>query len=134
MAIVVQHGYFDEDQQAFDEIQKDGYYGSKFDATPSGGTPIHWHDVSMHIYITEGIFRFQDPATGKVHECVAGTRFDIPETYLTYRGRALRIHGNRRHVESGSATAFRASTGRTRPRRVRNSKTSYVLESVNANN
>ena len=82
MAIVVQHGYFNEDQQAFDEIQNDGYYGSKFDATPSGGTPIHWHDVSMHIYITEGMFRFQDPATGKVHECVAGTRFDIPERTL----------------------------------------------------
>ncbi|MEC9251528.1 MAG: hypothetical protein VX697_00940 [Pseudomonadota bacterium] len=82
MTIVVQHGYFDEDQQAFDEIEKDGYYGSKFDAPPSGGTPIHWHDVGMHIYITEGTFCFQDPATGEVHECVAGTRFDIPERTL----------------------------------------------------
>tara|TARA_B100000586_G_scaffold250114_1_gene208430 strand:- start:291 stop:644 length:354 start_codon:yes stop_codon:yes gene_type:complete len=82
MAIVVQHGYFDRDQQAFNEIEEDGYYGSKFDAPPSGGTPIHWHDVSMHIYITEGRFRFKDPATGELHECVAGTRFDIPERTL----------------------------------------------------
>ncbi len=82
MAITVQHGYFKGDREAFDEIERDGLHGSKFDAEPSGGTPIHWHDVSMHIYITDGTFRFQDPATGEVHDCVAGTRFDIPERTL----------------------------------------------------
>ena len=41
MAISVQHEYFQDDQQAFDEIEQDGYHGSKFDAAPSGGTPIH---------------------------------------------------------------------------------------------
>ena len=63
MAISVQHEYFQDDQQAFDEIEQDGYHGSKFDAAPSGGTPIHWHDVGMHIYITSGMFRFQDQST-----------------------------------------------------------------------
>mgnify|MGYP000336061815 CR=1 FL=1 len=82
MAIVVQHGYFDGDQQALDDIEKVGYYGSKIDVAPSGDTPVHWHDLSMHIYITEGIFRFEDPATGEVHECVSGTRFHIPERAL----------------------------------------------------
>ena len=82
MSISVQHDYFEDDQQAFDEIEQDGYHGSKFDAAPSGGTPIHWHDVGMHIYITSGMFRFQDPATGEIHECVQGTRFDIPERTL----------------------------------------------------
>ena len=82
MTITVQHNYFEDDQKALDDIEQDGYHGSKFEAPPSGGTPIHWHDVSMHIYITSGMFRFQDPATGKVHECVAGTRFDIPERTL----------------------------------------------------
>ena len=36
----------------------------------------------MQIDITNGRFRFQDPATGTVHECVAGTRFDISERTL----------------------------------------------------
>lgn len=82
MGITVQHGYFRDDQQALDEIAQEGYFGNKFEAAPSAGTPIHWHDVSMHIYITSGTFRFQDPATQEVHECVAGTRFDIPERTL----------------------------------------------------
>ncbi|MDC0237872.1 hypothetical protein OAL49_05355 [Gammaproteobacteria bacterium] len=82
MAIVVQHGYFDEDQQALEDIEKDGYYGTKIDIAPSGDTPVHWHDVSMHIYITEGTLRIKDTATGEVHEGVSGTRFDIPERAL----------------------------------------------------
>ena len=82
MAITVQHNYFEDDDTAFAEIEQDGYHGSKFEAQPSGGTPIHWHDVSMHIYITSGTFRFQDPSTNEIHECVAGTRFDIPERTL----------------------------------------------------
>jgi len=82
MAIVVQHGYFDEDQQALEDIEKDGYYGTKIDVAPSGDTPVHWHDVSMHIYITEGTLRIKDTATGEVHEGVSGTRFDIPERAL----------------------------------------------------
>ena len=82
MAIVVQHGYFDEDQQALEDIEKDGYYGTKIDVAPSGDTPVHWHDVSMHIYITEGTLRIKDTATGQVHEGVSGTRFDIPERAL----------------------------------------------------
>ena len=82
MAIVVQHGYFDEDQQALEDIEKDGYYGTKIDVAPSGDTPVHWHDVSMHIYITEGTLRIKDTTTGEVHEGVSGTRFDIPERAL----------------------------------------------------
>ena len=82
MAIVVQHGYFDGDQQALDDIKKVGYYGSKIDVAPSGDTPVHWHDLSMHIYITEGTLRVKDTATGEVHECVSGTRFHIPERAL----------------------------------------------------
>ena len=82
MAIVVQHGYFDEDQQALEDIEKDGYYGTKIDVAPSGDTPVHWHDMSMHIYITEGTLRIKDTATGEVHEGVSGTRFDIPERAL----------------------------------------------------
>jgi hypothetical protein len=64
MAIVVQHGYFDGDQQALDDIEKVGYYSSKIDVAPSGDTPVHWHDLSMHIYITEGTLRVKDTATG----------------------------------------------------------------------
>ena len=82
MAIVVQHGYFDGDQEALDDVEKAGYYGSKIDVAPSGDTPVHWHDLSMHIYITEGTLRVKDTATGEVHECVSGTRFHIPERAL----------------------------------------------------
>ena len=82
MAIVVQHGYFDGDQQALDDIEKVGYYGSKIAVAPSGDPPVHWHDLSMHIYITEGTLRVKDTATGEVHECVSGTRFHIPERAL----------------------------------------------------
>ncbi|RPG23878.1 MAG: hypothetical protein CBC10_013400 [Gammaproteobacteria bacterium TMED50] len=38
--------------------------------------------MSIRAYITSGKFRFQDPASGEVHECVAGTRFVIPERTL----------------------------------------------------
>lgn len=82
MSITVEHDYFTEDAQAFEEIERDGYHSSKFDAPPSGGTPIHWHDVSIHAYITKGIFHFQDPSTGTVHECRKGTKFVIPERTL----------------------------------------------------
>ena len=82
MGITVDHQYFETDEDALKEIEEQGYYSSIFDAPPSGGTPIHWHDVSIRAYITSGKFRFQDPASGEVHECVEGTRFVIPERTL----------------------------------------------------
>ena len=82
MTITVDHAYFDTETEVFDEIDEAGYHGSKFDAPASGGTPIHWHDVSLQVYILDGVFRFQDPADDAVHECVKGTRFVIPERTL----------------------------------------------------
>ena len=100
--IQVEHNFF----QSVDEIKSDieglKLYGGKdeFEAPPSGGTPLHWHAIGLYVYITDGKFRFQDPATGTVHECVKGTRFVIPE-------RAL-------HIEE-EHNGYKGYTGLTRP-------------------
>ena len=38
--------------------------------------------MSVHVYMTKGLFRFQDPSSGEIHECRAGTKFMIPEKTL----------------------------------------------------
>ncbi|RKU24220.1 hypothetical protein C6500_00210 [Candidatus Poribacteria bacterium] len=80
--ITVEHQYFTDDDFVRDEIESSSLYKSEVEAPPSGGTPIHWHAVGLYVYITTGKFRFQDPATGMVHECVRGTKFVIPERTL----------------------------------------------------
>jgi len=82
MTITVEHKYFEKEDEAVSEIQAAGLHMAKDDLAPSEGTPLHWHDADIHVYITEGVFRFQDPATGEVHECVAGTKFRIPPRTL----------------------------------------------------
>ncbi len=82
MAITVEHDYFAGMDEARQEIEAGGLHLHEVDAPPSGGTPIHWHDVGIHFYVQEGIFRFQDPATETVHECGPGTKFVIPERTL----------------------------------------------------
>lgn len=80
--IKVEHQYFTDDDFVREEIDNASLFKSEVDAPPSGGTPIHWHAVGLYVYITGGKFRFQDPATGDVHECVRGTKFLIPERTL----------------------------------------------------
>ena len=82
--IQVDHGYFESADEIKAEISELGLFGSKeeFDAAASGGTPLHWHAIGLYVYITDGKFRFQDPATEEIHECVKGTRFVIPERAL----------------------------------------------------
>lgn len=82
MGITVDHGYFTEQSQARAEIEAAGLHLHEVDAPASGGTPIHWHDVGIHFYVEDGIFRFQDPATGDVHACGPGSKFVIPERTL----------------------------------------------------
>lgn len=81
-AITVEHQYFTDDDFVRDEIESASLFKSEVEAPPSGGTPIHWHAVGLYVYITAGKFRFQDPATEKVYECVRGTKFVIPERTL----------------------------------------------------
>ena len=82
--ITVDHGFFETVDEIQADIKAHSLYGGtqEFDAPPSGGTPLHWHAIGLYVYITDGMFRFQDPATGTVHECVKGTRFVIPERAL----------------------------------------------------
>ena len=82
--ISVEHNYFNDIDEAKREIRENGLYGgnNEFEAPPSGGTPVHWHDVSQTVYITEGVFRFTDPATGETHDCGPGSKFFIPERTL----------------------------------------------------
>ena len=82
--ISVDHNFFDSEDEIQADIKKHKLYGGKeeFDAPPSGGTPLHWHAIGLYVYITDGKFRFQDPATNEIHECVKGTRFVIPERSL----------------------------------------------------
>ena len=80
--ITVEHDYFIDDDAVRDEIESASLFKSEVEAPPSGGTPIHWHAVGIYVYITAGKFRFQDPATDTVHECVRGTKFVIPERTL----------------------------------------------------
>ena len=82
MAITVEHGYFNDLDEARKEIEANGLFLMEFNLEPSGGTPVHWHDVGVHVYVSEGVFRFQDPATGAVHECGPGSKFVIPERTL----------------------------------------------------
>ena len=82
MPITVEHNYFEKEEEAVAEIQAAGLHLAKEELPPSEGTPLHWHEVDVHVYIQAGKFRFQDPATGKVHECVAGTKFVIPPRTL----------------------------------------------------
>lgn len=81
-AITVEHQYFTDDDAVRKEIESESLFKSEVEAPPSGGTPIHWHAVGLYVYITAGKFRFQDPATEEVHECVRGTKFVIPERAL----------------------------------------------------
>ena len=82
--ISVEHNFFESVEEIQQDIKKHELYAgeNEFDAAPSGGTPLHWHAIGLYVYITEGKFRFQDPATGEIHECVKGTRFVIPERTL----------------------------------------------------
>ena len=82
--ISVEHNYFTDIEEAKSEIRERGLYGGthEFEAPPSGGTPVHWNDVSQTVYITDGTFRFSDPATGNTHECGRGSKFYIPERTL----------------------------------------------------
>ena len=82
MVILVDSDYFADEQQVRDEIEELELWSHDVEAPPSGGTPLHWHDVGLYVYITRGTFRFQDPATGAVHECTSGCRFVIPERTL----------------------------------------------------
>ena len=82
MGITVEHGYFTDLDEARREIEAEGHFLQEVDAQASGGTPIHWHDIGIHFYVSEGVFRFQDPATGAVHECGPGSKFVIPERTL----------------------------------------------------
>lgn len=80
--ITVEHNYFDDPEVARREIETLSLYLSEAELPPSGGTPIHWHAVGMTLYITDGKFRFRDPATDTLYECVRGTKFVIPERAL----------------------------------------------------
>ena len=82
MGITVEHDYFTDTDAARAEITGAGLHLHDVDAAASGGTPIHWHDVGIHFYVESGIFRFQDPASGAVHECGPGSKFVIPERTL----------------------------------------------------
>ena len=82
MGITVEENYFTDLDDARAEIKTAGQFLQEVDAQASGGTPIHWHDIGIHFYVSEGIFRFQDPATGAVHQCGPGTKFVIPERTL----------------------------------------------------
>lgn len=81
-AITVDHAYFSDDDEVRKEIAAASLFKSEVEAPASGGTPLHWHAVGLYVYITQGKFRFQDPATGEVHECVRGSKFVIPERAL----------------------------------------------------
>lgn len=82
--IQVEHDFFENEEEIQNDIKNHKLYGgqNEFDAPPSGGTPLHWHAIGLYVYITDGKFRFQDPATNEIHECVKGTRFIIPEQAL----------------------------------------------------
>ena len=80
--ITVEHKYFSDEETVRNEIACASLFKSEVVAPPSGGTPIHWHAVGLFVYITEGVFRFQDPATGEIHECTQGTKFVLPERTL----------------------------------------------------
>ena len=82
MGITVEQNYFTDLDDARSEIEGNGQFLHEVDAPASGGTPIHWHDIGIHFYVSEGIFHFQDPATGTVHACGPGTKFVIPERTL----------------------------------------------------
>lgn len=82
MAITVEHNCFDDVEQARLEFEAAELHCHDVDAAPSGGTPIHWHDVGIHFYVWEGVFRFRDPASDTLHECGPGTKFVIPERTL----------------------------------------------------
>lgn len=82
MGITVEENYFTDLDDARAEIKAAGQFLQEVDAQASGGTPIHWHDIGIHFYVSEGIFRFLDPATGAVHQCGPGTKFVIPERTL----------------------------------------------------
>ncbi len=95
MGITVEENYFTDLDDARAEIKAAGQFLQEVDAQASGGTPIHWHDIGIHFYVSEGIFRFQNPATGAVHQCGPGTKFVIPERTLAHRGRPRRLQGRR---------------------------------------
>lgn len=82
MGITVQHDYFTSPAEAKREIEADGLICVEYENPPSEGTPIHWHDVRIHAYILDGVFHFEDPGTGEVYECGAGTKFVIPPRTL----------------------------------------------------
>jgi quercetin dioxygenase-like cupin family protein len=78
MPITVEHHCFEKEEEAIRALEASNLHVMVQDLPASEGTPLHWHDVDIHVYITSGTFRFQDPSTGDVHECVPGTRFHIP--------------------------------------------------------
>ena len=112
MPIEVRHGYFEKDEEAYRELEGTGLFVGKEEArATSEGTPLHWHEIDIHVYITEGTFRFQDPSTGTVYECGPGTKFHIPLARSTSRSPTTATRPSMA-CPSPSRTSTRASSVR----------------------
>ena len=94
-AITVEHNFFTDIEEAKRDISDNKLHGGKteFEAPPSGGTPIHWHDVSQYVYITDGVFRFTVPATSQTHDCGPGSELVIPDRVLHIEAAHKRYKG-----------------------------------------
>ena len=97
MTMVVDHQYGASEEQALEELSRDGFTGSAKEYAP-GRTEPHHHDYDVCLYVMEGEFRVTEADTGLVHSLKPGAKLFVPSgTRHSEDHGTLRMVVGRRH-------------------------------------
>ncbi len=99
MSIIIDHGHGAQEQQALEELRRDGFVASVVDYEP-GRTEPHSHDYDICLHIIDGVFELAEVEQGIVHRCGPGTKLFVGEGTRHFEN-----HGELRMVVGGVSPA-----------------------------
>ena len=99
MTITIDHGYGAREDDALEELRRNGFVASVKDYEP-GRTEPHQHDYDICLHIIDGEFKLADVASGTVHTCGPGTKLFVGKgtPHFEEHG-ALRMAVGRRQLD-----------------------------------
>ena len=77
MGIIVTQGYGAGEEQALDELKRDGFNASATDYAPGRSEP-HQHDYDVCVHVIAGEFKVIEEGRGAVHSCGPGAKIFVP--------------------------------------------------------